>query len=44
MVYKTKGTCSSEIEYAVENGILTDIHTVLYTIRTLSLCKIKIVN
>lgn len=26
MVYKTKGTCSSEIEFEVENGILTDIH------------------
>ena len=28
MVYKTKGTCSSEIEFEVENGILTDIHFV----------------
>ena len=24
MVYKTKGTCSSEIEFEVENGILTE--------------------
>ena len=28
MVYKTKGTCSSEIEFEVENGIITDIHFV----------------
>lgn len=25
MVYKTKGTCSSAIEFEIEDGILTDI-------------------
>ena len=26
MVYKTKGTCSSAIEFEIEDGILTDIN------------------
>ncbi len=25
MIYKTKGTCSSSIEFEVENGILKDV-------------------
>lgn len=25
MIYKTKGTCSSAIEFEVDNGILTDV-------------------
>ncbi|MBU5460710.1 TIGR03905 family TSCPD domain-containing protein [Anaerostipes sp. MSJ-23] len=25
MIYKTKGTCSSAIEFEIENGILTDV-------------------
>lgn len=28
MLYKTKGTCSSAIEFEIEDGILKDIHFV----------------
>ncbi len=39
MVYKTKGTCSSEIEFEVENGIL-QISILLVDVREIQLVSL----